>query len=152
MDNRAVGTKAANLGLIHKMGLNIPPAICLRSDLLNINKQATSEFLNYLKEEIQTLVPSDPGWAIRSSSIEEDGFNKSMAGQFVSVIIMDAYELPEAVCKVIQSATIKGGEENTMGVIIQQFIEPDFGGVVFGIMYRNMDMRYQIPHRFIFLF
>ena len=65
---------------------------------------------------------------VRSSSVAEDGTVSSMAGRFTSVLdVRDWESFLAAVGKVLASA----GKE-AMGVLVQPFLEPAWGGVMFG--------------------
>ena len=127
LDESMVGVKAANLSKLYQLHLNVPPAICLPvcHDIL-----FSAEELENLPVLVEKLVPSTTGWAVRSSSTLEDAHEKSWAGQFKTVIVAKISELIAAVKEVRASANIvvSGGG---MGIIIQQFIEPDYAGVVF---------------------
>ncbi len=71
---------------------------------------------------------------VRSSSTVEDGAASSMAGMFTSVLdVRDWPAFREAVRVVLGSAkAVPGIEPAPMAVLVQPFLEPRFGGVLFG--------------------
>jgi phosphohistidine swiveling domain-containing protein len=71
---------------------------------------------------------------VRSSSTVEDGAASSMAGMFTSVLdVRDWPAFREAVRTVLGSAkAVPGVAPAPMAVLVQPFIEPRFGGVLFG--------------------
>ena len=65
---------------------------------------------------------------VRSSSTVEDGGSQSMAGLFTSVLDVRGWEdFLEAVDEVVGS-----GGEAPIAVLVQPFLEPSWGGVMFG--------------------
>lgn len=74
------------------------------------------------------------GAVARSSSVVEDMGESSQAGQFESVIGIDGLvELTEAVRVVLDSRDRADATDHPIAVLIQPFIEPRFGGVLFGV-------------------
>lgn len=70
----------------------------------------------------------------RSSSVVEDMADSSGAGQFESVIGIDGLdELTDAVRVVLDSRERAGATDHPIAVLIQPFVEPRFGGVLFGV-------------------
>ena len=71
---------------------------------------------------------------VRSSSTVEDGAASSMAGMFTSVLdVRDWPAFREAVRVVLGSAkAVPGIAPAPMAVLVQPFLEPRFGGVLFG--------------------
>ncbi|QWG70547.1 hypothetical protein EXW32_29950 (plasmid) [Bacillus mycoides] len=125
LNSSEVGNKAFNLLELVKNGLNVPEAIILPINYFKRNN-CYSE-IDKLSKDLIDILPSESGWAVRSSSINEDSFENSMAGKFKTVIISSTDQLNNAIEDVLESA----GNKNEMGVIIQKFIEPNFSGVVF---------------------
>jgi rifampicin phosphotransferase len=81
-----------------------------------------------LRAAWRELVPAGDPVVVRSSSPHEDGSTSSMAGRFDSVLDVTGWDaLLAAVHKVVASAD--GGP---MAVLVQPFVQPDFGGVLFG--------------------
>jgi phosphohistidine swiveling domain-containing protein/predicted outer membrane lipoprotein len=70
----------------------------------------------------------------RSSSVVEDTAESSMAGQFESIIGIDGFdEFAGAVAAVLDSRERAGAADQPIAVLVQPLIEPQFGGVMFGI-------------------
>jgi rifampicin phosphotransferase len=70
----------------------------------------------------------------RSSSVAEDTAESSMAGQFESIIGIDGFdEFAAAVAAVLDSRERAGAADQPIAVLVQPLIEPQFGGVMFGI-------------------
>jgi phosphoenolpyruvate synthase/pyruvate phosphate dikinase len=66
---------------------------------------------------------------VRSSSTAEDGVTSSMAGQFTSVLdVRDWSSFLDAVHEVVES----GRGDDGMAVLVQPFLDPVYGGVLFG--------------------
>ncbi len=106
-----------------------------------------SIFPDFLVNELESayfeLTKTSPSVAVRSSGAMEDGTNASFAGQFETYLNIKSFEdLTEAVkkCwfslfgdKVIAYSENKGLKisDYKMSVVIQQFVDSDFSGVVF---------------------
>lgn len=70
----------------------------------------------------------------RSSSVVEDQGESSAAGQFESVIGIDGPdELRDAVRVVLDSRERAGATDHPIAVLVQPMVEPDYGGVAFGV-------------------
>jgi len=70
----------------------------------------------------------------RSSSVVEDTAESSMAGQFDSVIGIHGFDaFAEAVQQVLDSRERAGAAHEPIAVLVQPLLEPDFGGVMFGV-------------------
>ncbi|MEK5209701.1 PEP/pyruvate-binding domain-containing protein [Psychrobacillus sp. FSL H8-0510] len=120
-----IGNKSFNLKKLETMDLRIPKFITLTTSYL---KEITYSELVLLANDLQTTIPSENGWAIRSSSIAEDTNNVSKAGKYKTIIINHPNNLPSAVYEVIGS---NDSIQEEMAVIIQAFVEADYSGVVF---------------------
>ncbi|MFN2587091.1 MAG: PEP/pyruvate-binding domain-containing protein [Actinomycetota bacterium] len=76
---------------------------------------------------------------VRSSSSAEDGHDSAMAGMFTSVLDVNSWaDFREAMHTVVESARIIDLVEETetlspMAVLVQPQLDPDWGGVLFGI-------------------
>lgn len=116
------GNKAENLVELLSLNLNVPDAI-----LLPALKEISFLDLTTLSNELDVILPSPDGWAVRSSSFVEDSKQQSYAGKFATIMISKSDQLPQAVKEVLQS----NDADQPMGVIIQKWIEPDYAGVVF---------------------
>ena len=70
----------------------------------------------------------------RSSSVIEDTAESSMAGQFVSVIGIHGLDaFTAAVQQVLDSREAAGAAGGPIAVLVQPLLEPDVGGVLFGV-------------------
>jgi rifampicin phosphotransferase len=78
---------------------------------------------------------------VRSSSTVEDGETSSMAGMFTSVLdVMGWSAFVEAVAQVVESGRLVhemaddgDGPSGAMAVLVQPFVIPEVGGVLFGV-------------------
>lgn len=134
-DVLAYGAKAINLQKLINMNFNVPNGICLHTNLSVIKNTDNNEYkdiLNYIESNLEVLVPSRHGWAVRSSATIEDSRNKSYAGQFSTVIVSDKTEIKDAIEYVLNNNTdIETDAKYEMGIIIQEFIEAEWSGVGF---------------------
>lgn len=159
-----VGNKAYNLSLMNKQGFNVPEAyflstIFFKTILKEYNK--LEEYLKYAsnleeyKENILNLIDNveipisifegildfeKNTYAVRSSSTNEDGTNKSFAGQYITELFCGTMEFTiKSIRKCWKSLLGIGLEkyqdENTDnlsgGIIIQKMINADYAGVMF---------------------
>lgn len=70
----------------------------------------------------------------RSSSVVEDTAASSMAGQFDSIIGVRGFdEFVRGVTVVLESRRRAGATDQPIAVLVQPLIEPEFGGVMFGV-------------------
>ena len=130
-----VGTKAFNLNQLKSRGFNVPHALVIPTfDAARLNIKTLSEFTKAIEDfshHLSSHIPSKHGWAVRSSGTVEDLKDKSMAGRFDTHFINKAEDLTEAVQKVWESGKFADIGAESMGVIVQQLIDADFGGVGF---------------------
>ncbi|WP_128893654.1 PEP/pyruvate-binding domain-containing protein [Longirhabdus pacifica] len=126
-DKQSMGNKAYHLKILEEIGLNIPKWILLPVVFFQVEDAQVDNKLQQLTSQLQSLLTSQTGWAIRSSSVKEDSQDKSYAGKFKTIIINEPFELVEAVKEVVLSDS----EQHQMAVIVQQYIEADNAGVVF---------------------
>ncbi|WP_137791896.1 PEP/pyruvate-binding domain-containing protein [Bacillus sp. E(2018)] len=120
MSKNLIGNKAFNLYQLKENSLNVPPFMVITSD-------TNDHDLNKIMSSLEATIPSVNGWAVRSSSVVEDSYEKSFAGKFETVFISKVDELQEAVKKVLNSDE----SNHSMGVIVQEFIQAEYSGVVF---------------------
>lgn len=104
-----------------------------------IKKQSITQELKEKIEE-KTLKISSQFYAVRSSATNEDGENKSYAGQYDSFLNIKKEKLFENIkncwCSLYNENVIlysKDFDIYGMNVIIQEMIEPDYSGVIFSI-------------------
>lgn len=159
-----VGNKAYNLAIINKQGLNVPEAYFLSTKFFKKilkRENKLDEYIKYAndlekyKENIFELIDTvkipasifeeildfnKNTYAVRSSSSNEDGENKSFAGQYITELFCGTMEFTiKSIRKCWKSLLGVGLEkyqdENTDnlfgGIIIQRMINADYAGVMF---------------------
>lgn len=158
--SKTIGGKARNLKKLQKLGINVPKFVVISSEELNeilpLSVQYSKD-VNVIKEAIDTLDLSESSlekylakwkhlperFAVRSSSIQEDGEQQSFAGQFESYLGVKQDDLESKIKLVwkslyaerVQTYSNSNGIELNHGiaVIIQEMVESDVSGVAFGI-------------------
>lgn len=126
------GMKAYWINWLYKNGYNIPKTVLISKTNKKIAYENRNKFIKMIEDNFKILSKHNKKYklAIRSSSIYEDGFYNSKAGEFDSILgVMSKEEAFENYIKVLESG-INYGIEN-MGVIVQEFIESEISGVVF---------------------
>ncbi len=124
-----VGAKAARLRWLADNDARIPVTFVLPASAGLRDGSGPSD--PELLESLQAVVRPGTSYAVRSSATLEDGTQRSMAGQFVTVLDVGTLEdVAEAVHAVLASigGVPDGGE---MGVIIQEMVRPVLSGVSF---------------------
>jgi rifampicin phosphotransferase len=131
------GNKAATLAVLRRAGFEIPPGIIVTADAFG---GATDELPAAVRAALANVPEMlGPGpWAVRSSSTAEDTEQASFAGQFETVLGVEADGLADAVLRVWRSASgdrakaYGGGRASgSMAVLIQPMIAADSAGVSF---------------------
>jgi len=119
--NTKLGPKTQNLQKLKDLGLNVPAFVGISaSDFKNL---ATSLDKAHHKISAKT-------YAVRSSALNEDSKNESMAGLFHTELNVSPDNLLEAAKKVIANAK-KRVKIDEFSLIVQEFIEFDESGVCF---------------------
>ena len=136
-DAAQAGNKAANLAKLRRSGFQVPPGLVVTVDAL---AQADDELPATVRAALRR-VPEllEPGpWAVRSSSTDEDSRQASFAGQFETVLNVDAEGLDEAVLRCLRSVRAervavyrRDRDAGSMAVLIQPMIVADAAGVAF---------------------
>ena len=134
-----IGGKAASLSLmLRHLRVRIPGGAVITSDAFEggtIRKEAAAELDTYLQS-----LRKDVTYAVRSSAIGEDGQSRSYAGQYETITDVPKDGIREAVAAVISSsdsARVEGYQasfsekKSGIGVVIQEFVKPQYAGVVF---------------------
>lgn len=137
LNNSAVGGKALNLGKLISLGYKVPNGYVIKTDVFDNEKFFEStEFNNF----INTLDPKKQ-YSVRSSATVEDGSNNSFAGQFTTVLRVQPKKIKLAIQRVwasthAQSVKYLANNLNLtnikMAVVIQEMVDPEFSGVIFG--------------------
>lgn len=152
----AIGGKAENLFRLLASGMNVPRFIVIPQEALTEQlpgyvadrariKNIISEIV-ITEQELEEMLSCFPGtkyFAVRSSSIDEDGNEFSFAGQFESHLYVTRENLAEKIKSVWCSAFSErvfeyrknNGLEQKPGiaVIIQEMLDAEVAGVAFGI-------------------
>ncbi|MBR4556008.1 MAG: hypothetical protein IKO15_00875 [Clostridiales bacterium] len=133
------GGKASSLSLMMKnLKTNIPSGYVITADGFRDGKltDEASEELNQTIAKLDRLKT----YAVRSSAIGEDGENNSFAGQYETLTDVIVPKIRDAVKQVAASAKSERVEEyknrndaagEGIGIVIQEFVKPDFAGVIF---------------------
>ncbi len=95
-----VGGKAAALMRLAAKGFDVPPFLVVQPSAFNARGMLPAH-RTALLDRLPTLGPGP--YAARSSAREEDGANHSHAGQFLSVLSLDAKKVPAACARVFKS-------------------------------------------------
>lgn len=127
---KGFGSKTINLVKLFDNNFNIPKFVALdNKTILKIKKNPL--ILKTIIEEISTKFPCQY-YAVRSSALIEDGIKKSYAGQFMTKLKIDKYQLKSAINSIINQAEVfLEGDLSKFSILIQQFINPDYAGVLF---------------------
>ena len=121
-----VGNKAMVLQQLHKEGFKVPKFVVLPTDIVH-NFSAELELSTVIKKKLPAKL-----YAVRSAALLEDTATTAMAGQFHTKLAVTLDELEAAVAEVAaQAFTVPGFEADSLSIIIQEFVEPDFAGVWF---------------------
>ncbi len=123
-NEKEVGGKAYNLGILTKNGINVPKWFVVTSP----------------DEEFE--VDENKLYAVRSSAVGEDNSDNSFAGQMESYLYVKPCDIKQRIQDVIDSANSdrikfyreQNGLDNEnikVGVIIQEMINSDISGVAF---------------------
>jgi rifampicin phosphotransferase len=130
-DPDLAGTKAAALAVARRAGLHVLDGFVISTEAAAAWHDAATcpgWLLEDLRQAWECLTTTQPSVIVRSSSRNEDTSTSSMAGQFRSVPDVASWEeLLEAIPKVIES-----GNGEPMAVLVQPFLRPSCGGVLFG--------------------
>ncbi len=141
-EEQLAGGKAAGLGALISHGVNVPNGFALVNAAFKMFRHV-QKFPQQFEEEIRAQLAhlKDGLIIVRSSAIGEDSDEHSFAGQLDSYVVSKEYNaIEEAIKKcwaglanerldVYEDMSKK--ELKEMGVVIQEFIEPDYAGVLF---------------------
>ena len=130
-----IGGKAKGLGFLVENGLKTPEFYVLTFDTIQLiehDDASLSLLLNNWK--LENNISSNELWAVRSSAANEDGVDKSFAGQFTSVLNLKNDELIAGIKTVLESynqSNAYSEKKQTFGIIIQKMLNPTYSGVFF---------------------
>lgn len=135
----SAGGKASSLSLMMKnLKMDIPDGYVIVAEGFRDGK-ITEEAGEQLDALIGRLNPGKT-YAVRSSAIGEDGAGNSFAGQYETLTDVSVSGIKDAVnyvsgsaksARVTEYKAQKSAEGEGIGVIIQEFVKPDFAGVIF---------------------
>jgi pyruvate,water dikinase len=133
------GGKASSLSLMMKnLKMHIPSGYVITADAFSngeLRKEASSEL-----DLLLTQLSKNKTYAVRSSALGEDGANNSFAGQYETLTDIAVDGIRDAVLYVASSAKNARVENykdqnnigiEGIGVVIQEFVRPEFAGVIF---------------------
>ena len=133
------GGKASSLSLMMKnLRMLIPSGYVITADAFSngeLRKEASSEL-----EMLLAQLPRNKTYAVRSSALGEDGANNSFAGQYETLTDVAVDGIKDAVLYVASSsknARVENYKDQNnigiegIGVVIQEFVRPEFAGVIF---------------------
>ena len=132
------GAKASALARAHQAGLPVLPGFVLPPDAADaVAAGAPVDVVVAVRREWAELTDNGSrALVVRSSSTVEDGVDSSMAGRFESVLDVRGWDgFVDAVRAVVASGeAVHEGlpVAGRMAVLVQPFLVPDAGGVMFG--------------------
>ena len=134
-DPALTGGKAAALARASVGGLNALPGVVLTTAFSDaVDEGADAATHPAVREAFEQMNGDVVDLVARSSSVVEDTSESSMAGQFDSVIGIHGFEaFAVAVKQVLDSRARAGATDEAIAVLVQPLIDPEFGGVMFGI-------------------
>jgi phosphoenolpyruvate synthase/pyruvate phosphate dikinase len=143
-DPAQVGGKAGNLGRLARK-YPVPPGFCLTADALAQRRPADyQEIILQAYAMLEQFVgQAEPGVAVRSSGIDEDGKSASFAGQYETFLnVRGAGAVLAAVDRCLHSAfapraldyRLQNGlnsADGRLAVLVQQLVPADVSAVIF---------------------
>lgn len=122
-----VGPKTKNLKTLLEMGLLVPNFVAVSAHEINKFK---NNFQGLSQAILQKFFRN--AYAVRSSALAEDAQSESFAGQFTTKLNITPPELDKAIGETItQAREFFKGDLSKFSLIIQEFIEPDYAGIIF---------------------
>jgi pyruvate,water dikinase len=137
------GGKGRSLAQLYKMGFPVPNAFIIMPDAFDGNK-LKEKLIKSVEKKLNTLsITNKTGkYVVRSSAISEDSNQASFAGEFETVLDLQTnQEILQAIEQVYKSRDsdrvkayyqqLKIDEKEDIAVIVQEFINPIYSGVIF---------------------
>ena len=115
----AVGGKAAQLADLSRAGFPVPRGIVVTAG-------AAAAREDQLLAAVDRLADRGMTFAVRSSGVDEDGADASLAGQYLSLLNVSRLDVPAAVERVRRS-----GASHAIPVLVQPMISAIAAGVAF---------------------
>lgn len=136
-DAADVGGKAATLARLRRAGLPVPGGVVIPAPAL---PKAEEEDFESLAGRVEDILGSGP-WAVRSSAADEDGEDRSFAGQYLTTLNVSAEELAAAVLRThrsgesdrVRAYRAASAAAEGVSVLIQQMVDADAAGVAFTV-------------------
>ena len=135
-DVELVGGKAASLGKLLQSKINTPSGFVITTQAeFPLAAKIQDEILSKFDQTFSTSTKV----AVRSSGVNEDGMEKSFAGQFDTFLNINRNNL---ICKITEVHTsarsqrilkYNQGIEASIAVVIQEMINPSVSGVAFSV-------------------
>lgn len=140
-DATVSGAKAAGLAVARAAGLPVVPGFVVTTAAheryLRAGRNVPEEVAAELRPAWESVsAHGELSLVVRSTSTIEDVAASSMAGQFRSVLNVNGWgEFLDALGRVLASAdeVCGGTAPSPMAVLVQRFLVPDRGGVLFGV-------------------
>ncbi len=160
-----IGSKAAKLSELYNLEYNVPKAYFFSVSYFQNLLKKQNKFdeymkyisnLDYYEDDIYALIDSleipqnhlkqilsfkENTYAVRSSSLNEDGEKMSFAGQYVTELFCDSLDFTAEGMKTCWKSLLGMGLENYSdfkkqlnvfgGIIIQEMVNADYAGVMF---------------------
>lgn len=117
-----VGPKAATLGRLIDLGFAVPPGVVISPTSGSEDAKLTGFLADHAGDR----------FAVRSSGLDEDGADSSMAGRYRSFLDVPAEAVPQRIeeCRSF-AATSRGGRNGPLPVIVQVMVSARVAGVAF---------------------
>jgi len=122
VDRNTFGGKAYWLSWLQNHKFNIPPAVFIPVNFFKIEDGSKNKIIDFFSNN---LINKKASFAVRSSATNEDGLYSSQAGKFNSITNISSIELA-----INRISEIQNNKDN-VGVIIQEYIEASYSGVIF---------------------
>ncbi|WP_141246925.1 PEP/pyruvate-binding domain-containing protein [Halomonas salipaludis] len=138
-DAARIGGKAATLATLVRLGFDVPPFFCITPEAFT-DRGLRAEVSATLSAHLEEIGPGP--FAVRSSGREEDGADHSHAGQFLSLLEIEAAAVPAAALQVWQSGAAEtlhayrashglSAGDHRPAVLVQRLVRARAAGVVF---------------------
>lgn len=147
IEKKTIGGKGASLVKLARAGVLIPDTWVVPVDVMHAvrttsernGRSMLSNIPQSLRDALRQIKRNyDGNWMVRSSAVDEDGKEKSFAGQYTSVCgVRYMEELLDAIVEVWKSYFADHAQEyqvhsrDGMAVLIQKEIEAQYAGVLF---------------------
>ncbi len=149
-ERESFGSKALRLFELSSAQYPVPPFVVITTKEVLQMCQTRHEFdTEKVQEFVMKITDTLPcaRYAVRSATLAEDQAHSAHAGQFKTELNVSPDDLFRALISVITDAQTKlQGVEGACSLIIQEYIEPDYAGVLFTrnpIQGREMVLEYR---------